>query len=230
MIVNLTNILFILIIFQLLFISFYLFTHQTGKKISNRLLGFFFLLIGLNLLDVFFLGTGVYFSYHNIAGFGSCFPLLFGPLLYFYTQSIVYKSFSLTAKSLRHFFAFLIFFSGTELYYLIQSTNEKESILRNILKHHFPVAVSFVSVLIFIQFLLYAIYSMRLVSLYKNATNQHFSDSRHTNVSWLYSTIIFFTFIMFFTTLNGLLTLTSFIKYYLFAFNVVILAVFIFVI
>ncbi|MDB4901446.1 MAG: helix-turn-helix transcriptional regulator [Mucilaginibacter sp.] len=230
MIINLTNILFILIIFQLLFISFYLFTHQTEKKISNRLLGFFFLLIGLNLLDVFFLVTGVYFSYHNIAGFGSCLPLLFGPLLYFYTQSIVYKNFSLTVKGLKHFAVFVIFFSGTEFYYLFQTPDEQKSILRSVLEHHFPVAVSFASALIFIQFLLYAICSLRLVFFYKSTTNQLFSNSRHTNVSWLYSTIIFFTFIMFITTLNGLLTLTSFIKYYLFAFNVVILAVFIFVI
>ncbi|HEY2582067.1 MAG TPA: AraC family transcriptional regulator [Mucilaginibacter sp.] len=228
--ISLTNILSILIIFQLLFLSFYLFTEQTGKKIGNRLLGIFFLSISLNLLDVFLLVNGVYFSHPNLAGFGSCLPLLFGPLLYFYTQSVVYKSFSLTIKSLKHFLVFLIFFSGTELYYLFQPVEAKESILKSLLEHRFPISISFVSVLIFIQFLFYAISSLRLVSAYKNVANQLFSDSRRTNVSWLYSTIIFFILIMFTTTVNGLLTQTAFSKYYLFAFNLIILAVFIFVI
>jgi AraC-like DNA-binding protein len=228
--ISLTNILFILIIFQLLFLSFYLFTQQSGTKVGNRLLGIFFLSIGLNLLDVFLLVSGVYFSHPNLAGFGTCLPLLFGPLLYFYTQSVVYKNFSLTIKSLKHFSAFLIFFSATELYYLFQPFEVKESILRHILEHHFPISISLVSVFIFIQFLFYAISSLRLASAYKNAANQLFSDSRRTNVSWLYSTIIFFILIMFVTTLNGLLTQTAFSKYYLFAFNIIILAVFIFVI
>jgi len=228
--ISLTDVLFILVIFQLLFLSFYLLTHQTGKKISNRLLGFFFLSICINLSDVFLLVTGFYSSYPNLAGFGSCLPLLFGPLLYFYTEHIVYKNFSLTIKSLVHFLPFVVFFSGTELYYFFQPFEVKERLLNDLLEHHFPVAVSFVSALIFIQFLFYAISSMRLVSFYKNTANQLFSDYRHTNVSWLYSTIIFFIVVMFIATLNGLLTSTSFIKYYLFAFNIVMLAVFFFVI
>jgi AraC-like DNA-binding protein len=206
-----------------------LFSRQKGKKISNRLLGFFFLLIGLNLLDVFFLATGVYFSHYNLAGFGACLPLLFGPMLFYYTQSVVYKSFSITLKNVWHLFAFVVLFCVTEAYYLFQPVDVKVHVLKSILEHHFPFAISIVSVLVFIQFLLYATYSLRLVSSYKNATNQLFSNARQTNVSWLYSTIIFFIVIMFITALNSLLTQTSFSTYYLFAFNVIILAVFIFV-
>lgn len=227
--ISLSGILFILIIFQLLFLSFFLFTQQKGKKISNRLLGYFFLSICLNLLDVFILNTGFYFSHPGLAGFGSCLPLLFGPLLYFYTQSIIYKNYSIALKNLIHFLPFLIVFSGTEFYYLIQPRDIQERILNSLHEHHLPLIISIVSTLIFIQFLFYAIASIRLVALYKNATSQIFSDPRRTDVSWLYSTLIFFIIAMIITILNSLLAQTSFAKYYLLTFNLVILALLVFV-
>ncbi|HZZ75246.1 MAG TPA: hypothetical protein VFE04_04930, partial [Puia sp.] len=56
----LQEILFVLIIFQLLFLTFFLFTNEKGNRISNILLGSFFLSIALNLLDVLLLLTGAY--------------------------------------------------------------------------------------------------------------------------------------------------------------------------
>jgi AraC-like DNA-binding protein len=227
---GLTSILFVLVIFQLLFLSLFLFTQQSEKRLSNYLLGFFFLIISINLLDVFLLKTGVYFSHPNFAGLGSCLPLLFGPLLYFYTQSVLYKNFAITQKSLMHFLTFVVFFAATEIYYLNQPYDVQERILRNLLEHHLPPAVSFVSTLLFLQFLLYAIFSLRLVSQYKKATGQVFSNPRYSNVSWLYSTILFFILIIIISILNGLLAQTAFAKYYLVAFNIIILALLIFVI
>jgi AraC-like DNA-binding protein len=227
--ISLTDILFILIIFQLLFLSFFLFTQQKGGKLSNRLLGFFFLFICLNLLDVFILYTGFYFAHPDLAGFGSCLPLLFGPLLYVYTQSILYKNYKISKKNLLHFLPFLVVFSGTELYYLIQPNDVKEGILKSLHTHHFPLAVSIVSAMIFIQFLFYAGASLRSVLQYKKATIQLFSDPKHINVSWLYSTVIFFISIIVITILNSLLAQTSFVKYYLLTFNIVTLALLLFV-
>jgi len=227
---NLTNVLFILIIFQLLFLSFFLFTQQKEKQAGNNLLGLFFLAICLNLLDVFLLNTGIYFTHPNFAGLGSCLPLLFGPLLYFYTRAVIYKNVSLNLKSLLHYLPFLIFFSATEFYYLSQSRDVKESFLHGLSGHQVPVVVSVATGFIFIQFLYYAISSLRLVSLYKKTANQLFSNPKQTDVSWLYSTIIFFTLIMVVTTLNGLLAQTPFAKYFLLAFNLVILAVLVFVV
>src|ERR1700681_432521 len=104
--ISLTNILFVLIIFQLLFLSLFLFTREKGKRTSNILLGCFFLSISLNLLDVFLLMTGAYSSKPYLAGWGSCLPLLFGPFIYFYTLSVLNKNFSITFKSWRHFLPF----------------------------------------------------------------------------------------------------------------------------
>src|SRR5215467_1767141 len=113
---NITSILFILIIFQLLFLSSFLFTQERGKRISNILLGCFFLAIALNLLDVFLMMAGVYTAYPYLAGWGSCLPLLFGPLLYFYTKSVLNKDFVFLPASWFHFLPFAALFLATELY------------------------------------------------------------------------------------------------------------------
>jgi len=158
--INFTNILFILIIFQLLFLGFFLFTQKKGKQLSNLLLGAFFLSICLNLLDVFLLISGVYFSYPAFVGWGSCMPLLFGPLLCLYTQSVVYKHFSFTLKKYAHFIPFTIFFFATEFYYLSLPGSARSGLLNSISSHHFTWPFAVGSFIIFIQFLVYIIYSL----------------------------------------------------------------------
>jgi AraC-like DNA-binding protein len=229
-IMSLGNVLFVLIVFQLLFLSVYLFSQQKGKRISNRLLGFFFLAICLNLLDVFLLQTGVYFAHPGLAGLGSCLPLLFGPLLYFYTRSIIYKDFSVSIKNLIHFLPFLIVFCCTEIYYQSQPFVVQERILISLSEHRVPAIISDISTLIFLQFLCYAIAALRFVSLYKKMAGQHFSNPKYTDVSWLYSTIVFFILIIIISALNGVLAQTAFSKYYLFAFNLVVALLLLFVI
>ena len=228
--VSFQNILFILIVFQLLFLSLFLFTQEKGKRISNILLGSFFLSIGLNLLDVFLLMTGAYSANPWLAGWGSCLPLLFGPLIYFYTQSVLNKDFAIRTKSWNHFLPFIIFFLANEIYFITRPAAFQEKLLSNILQHHIPGSVSIVSTLIFIQFLGYIFASFRSVSVYKKAVSQHFSSNQKTDVSWLSSMILFFLVIIIITILNGLFAQTSLASYYLLVFNIIILATLVFVI
>ncbi|HXB31454.1 MAG TPA: helix-turn-helix domain-containing protein [Puia sp.] len=225
-----TDILFILIIFQLLFLSLFLLTRKNGKPVSNILLGSFFLAICINLLDVFLLQQGFYSSNPQFAGLGSCLPLLFGPLIYFYTKSVVYKNFSPSSKNIYHFLPFLILFAGTEYYFLGISHSEQENILAGFQSHHFPFLISIISTLIFLQFLFYTLASLSLVSAYKKASGQYFSDSRNMNVSWLYNTFIFFIAIIIISALNGIIAQTHWVKYYLTVFNIIVLFMLLYVI
>jgi len=227
--ISLTNILFVLMIFQLLFLSLFLFTQENAKRISNILLGLFFLSIALNLLDFFLFNLGAYATTPWLAGWGSCLPLLFGPFIYLYTQSVLYKDFSPGKKFLRHFLLFIIFFAGTELYYLVQPGVVQAQIMADILAHHIPVSVSIVSTLIFIQFLLYIFASLRLVAAYKKEAHQHVSNRSQYSVSWLSSTILFFLLIILLTIVNGLLAQTVLAPYYLIGFNGITLTMLLFV-
>lgn len=77
-----TALLLSVVTFQALFISFFLLTTQTEKRLSHRLLGSFFLARSLNLIDSFMLLSGFYFSHLAWALWGYGIPLLFGHTLY----------------------------------------------------------------------------------------------------------------------------------------------------
>src|SRR5450631_3055085 len=117
--------------------------------------------------------TGAYFSNPWFAGWGSNLPLLVGPIIYFYTQSLLNKDFVFNSKSWKHFLPFNILFIATEIYFLIQPREIQEKILSNVLRHHIPSSVFVVSTLIFFQFLFYIIASFRLVSSYKNIASKY---------------------------------------------------------
>jgi AraC-like DNA-binding protein len=226
---GLTNILFVLIIFQLLFLSLFLFTQDKGKQVSNILLGLFFFFISLNLLDYLLFITGAYAAHPWLAGWGTCFPLLFGPLVYLYAQSVLHKDFLLKTKHLIHFLPFFIFFAGTEIWYLSQSRQVQEQILANLNNHHVPFLVSLVSTVIFVQFLFYVIAALRLTYDYKKEALQHVSSESQYSVSWLTFMIYFFLLIIGLTIVNGLLGQTSWAPYYLIGFNGIMLILLIFI-
>jgi AraC-like DNA-binding protein len=222
-----SGILFSLLIFQLLFLSFFLFTQEKGRRISHVLLGLFFLLMALNLLDVFLLMTGVYFSHPALAGWGSCLPLLFGPLLFFYTRSVLYKEFAIDWRKGVHLLAFGIVFCYAEGIYLSSSRQEQENFLHEVAAQRFPRILSVASLLIFLQFLVYIVVSLRLVLRYKKAAGQQFSDQRRTDLSWLYSTLLFFAGVIVFAALRDCLVRSPGI--YLGLFNALVLCMLIFV-
>jgi hypothetical protein len=67
---SLADILFVIVIFQLLFTSLFLFTHRKcggRRSSSNGLLGTFFLVIGLDLADNLLLIKGVYLAHPEFA-------------------------------------------------------------------------------------------------------------------------------------------------------------------
>lgn len=224
-----SDIFFVVLIFQLLFISLFLFIHKKGKRIGNRLLGFFFLSICLNLVDNFLMLKKVYFSYPALATWGGCLPLLFGPLLYLYSQSVLYKDFSLSGRKWLHFVPFVLCFLISETGWLFSSRTFKITLLNDLMDRKIPTYLYWSTGIIFIQFFLYVIFCFRLIGRFRKLAWDQFSDQLRTNISWLSSTIIFFTFCMILAALNGFLALTPLAGYYYFVFFLIILLLFVFI-
>jgi len=227
--ISLSHILYVLIIFQLFFLSLFLLTQVKGKRISNIMLGLFFLVIALNLLDFFLFQTGNYSANIWLTGWGSCLPLLFGPLIYLYTQSVLDKDFLFNREQWKHFIPFFIICAGTEIYFHTQSPIDQRRIMDSLLRHQVPGAVAVISNLIFIQFLIYIMASFRLISRFRKNAKQFFSNQEQHNMQWLSSMILFFLLIVVMIILNGLLTQTVLASYYLIVFNMIVFAMLIFV-
>jgi AraC-like DNA-binding protein len=224
-----SDIFFVLVIFQLIFLSVFLFSLDKGPRVSNALLGVFFLSMGLNLLDNFLLGKGVYFS-HPATGLWSVWMLLLlGPLLYLYTQSVLYRSFCLSARKWLHFLPFGLLTLGTEGVYLLHSEQAQRTIQRDILDHHLPDYFYWGSLVIFVQFFAYVIACFRIIRRYTRLAENQFSAQQRTNLNWLTSTIVFVTLVMLAAMFIGLVGLTPWARYFYLFFTVLVIALFIFI-
>ncbi|MGZ3767313.1 MAG: helix-turn-helix domain-containing protein, partial [Mucilaginibacter sp.] len=117
----------------------------------------------------------------------------------------------------------------SELFYITQPRPVQIALLQRLAVHRVPEQFVFSSTLIFLQFMCYMVLALRLIVSYKKEANQHFSSPRRTDVSWLYSTVIFFMVVIVSSGANGWLTQTPLTQYYLLFFNIMILALLIFV-
>src|SRR4051794_35744046 len=173
-----SDILFVLVLFLLFFISIFLFTSDRGKHISNILIGGFFLAICLNLADSFLLLKRVYFQCPAFAGWGSNLLLVCGPLIFLYTQSVLFKDFRFIKRKFFHFLPFLFLLLFTEIGYLTVSDERKLIILNGIIERKIPSYVYFASAIIYLHFFVYLLVSLRLINQYELVASNQFSESK----------------------------------------------------
>lgn len=207
---KLHEILLILVIFQLVFISVFLFCKTRGRGISNRLLGYFFLAIALSLADNFLLSTGIYYQYPAFAIWSGPVPLLYGPLLYLYTQSLLYKKFKLSIYKILHFLPFVIIFAMLATGYAIQFHQKKEAILHAVNGHQIPPYLYGIALLIAAHFFYYSVKALRVLNFYNAEALNKFSNSRQLNLKWLKNSIWFMMALFVIAIFNNLFQLTSF--------------------
>jgi AraC-like DNA-binding protein len=226
---SLSDILFIIVIFQLLFMAFFLFTHKKAGRISNSLLGALFLAICLNLADNFLLIKRFYFSYPSLALWSVWMLLLFGPLLYLYTKSVLFRDYSLSARRWLHFFPFITLTLVTEIGWQLEPRPAKLSILDHIYIRHIPAYQYWDTGFIFLHFFVYIAFSLRLIRKFRQRLGDRFSDLQRLNISWLSSTLLFFTIAMIVAALNGFMELTPLANYFYFVFTIILLILFVYI-
>jgi AraC-like DNA-binding protein len=206
---NISDILFLMVLFLLLFISVFLFTSNRGKHISNILIGCFFLSLCLNLIDGFLLLKQFYFQYPAFALWGSVLLLLCGPFIFLYTQSVIYKDFHFTSKKISHFIPFIILFLLSEGSYLAAGHDKQIAILKSIIERKIPLSVNLGSLIIYIHFFYYLIVSLRLEKRYETVAANLYSDAQKVTLNWLRTSILFFLLLMLVSAVNTYLSFQS---------------------
>jgi AraC-like DNA-binding protein len=225
-----SDILFSLVLFLLLFISVFLFTSNKGKHITNILIGSFFLAIFLNLADGFLLLKQVYFQYPAAGVWGSNLFLLCGPLIFLYTQSIIYKDFKLSRNKFIHFLPFGMLFFVSEVGYLALSNQKQIQFLQSIIQQRIPLVFYLISGIIYIHFLAYLILALRSVNRYETAAANHFSEAKKVTLDWLKSVIYFFLVLMGVSAFNSYLSFRSQKHAFLFVLSVTIFLLLLFIV
>jgi AraC-like DNA-binding protein len=171
-------------LFQLLFVTIFLLSSTKGKKISNRLLGFFFLLLSINIADIVFwlFGIGDQFATFMLITDVNLFAL--GPLIFLYTKSVIYKDFKLDWKNGRHFgiwLFLLVLFSLSVLSNLDQS----EVVQNNIQTYNLPSYFQLIVLFLYIHLVVYGLLSFRELSVYRQIIKNQFAAINKINLNWL---------------------------------------------
>ena len=225
-----SDILFTLALFLLLFISVFLFTSDKGKRISNILIGGFFLTLFLNLTDSFLLLRQVYFQYPQWAGWGSNLLLLCGPLIFFYTQSVIYKDFHFTKTKLLHFLPFLVLFFVAEISYLAAGHQMQIKILNSIIERKVPTVIYLAGSGIYIHFFIYLFIALRSINRYEFAASNQYSEAQKVTLGWLKTIIYFFLALMLISAVNSYLSFQSRGQAYFFLLSLTIFLLLLFII
>ena len=198
MALSLYDIPFILISFLFLAFALFLFLNRRGRPLSNYLLGGFFAAVGLNVLDGYLLYRGVYNYIPHFAFWLNAIPALYGPLLFFYTKSVLYRDFRLSWNQFWHGGLFLITMMIFVWTYHLRPVEYKLFFLDNAKSYNgFEIVLG--NIILITQIGLYLFFSFRIIRQYKQALERRFSDLQQTQLSWLQFNLMSYTVVFFLT-------------------------------
>ncbi len=184
-----------LVIFLFLFFGLFLFFFQKGNRLSKNLLGLFFTALGLAVIDVFLLKNGTYFEFPQYAYFLNSLPLVYGPLLWLFTQSVTKKDFKFKWSDLVHFIPYALMLISFIFMYHIQHVDFKREFLRRALEDPGPIAFIF-SLLVFLSIGVYIYFCHISIRQYRNRIKEEVSNVDKINLEWLDFTLLGFIIIL----------------------------------
>lgn len=204
MIVKLGLALLIVVIGQLSFLCFFLFTSKQGKILSNRLLGLFFLLLALNLIDLLLKMNGYDSFYRPFALVDDAFVLLYGPLIYFYTFTIIHKDHKWKGQWAWHFVPFMLLAGYLILVQNLNPVVQQEQLLQDIEQFRLPKGIFLAMALTYLHPFIYLLLSYRLLYRYRQFIRQQFSNISAVDLRWLGFTLNSVLFLMLIAVLHAL--------------------------
>ena len=168
--INISDIIPIIIVFQSFLFAIVLLTDNGPKKASNRYLAFFLILLGIQFYAIVSnnLGLESNFLISSICIYG----FSYGPLLYLYSKSLIYKSYHFQAAHLLHFIpvSLILVFSG--LGYSVCGS---------------------IGFLLYISLLIYIVLAIREILNYRKVIRETQSTIDQTDLVWLQWTMILFS-------------------------------------
>jgi AraC-like DNA-binding protein len=209
MVYTLLNILSSIVIFQLLLLSVFLFSINRGKSRSNRLLAAFFLLLAINLTDGLLVYYGFYEKFPALAHVEDGFVFLIGPVLFFYTKSVVYRKFEWKAADLFHLIPFVAFTVVFQIYYHLQPSDYQHLIQSAIQRQELPPGFYYSILLVYAHLGTYIYFAYREIIYYRQQLQQRFSQLKKRNLDWLIFMIFSVAVMLLITLTYSLLPLAT---------------------
>jgi len=194
MLIRISQIISIITVFQLLLFSVFLFSVKR-KKPSHHILITFLIVNALFILNFLIPNLQQFFniSLIHFRYIGFSFGFLFGPTLFFFTKSLIYKEFKFNNKDAIHLIPFIIYSVIMIFAFHIHSEEVKTEMLKN---HNVmpPIVWNIIIPFFHLLILYYMVASIRLISFYGNELKKVHSSIETINLSWLQ--LILYAFIL----------------------------------
>jgi AraC-like DNA-binding protein len=156
---------------------------KSNKTTADVILSVWLLWIGLHLALFYIAITYNYTEFPYLLGIGVPFPLLHGPLLYFYTAALTNQHRFLKKYWILHFAPLVIGYLLLSPFYLL-SIKEKFQVLEaNVI--NFQIETRIIGTLVNISGILYVIVSLWLLRQHGRLIKERFSYSEKINLVWL---------------------------------------------
>lgn len=200
------DIIFLLGAIQAFFFGVLLLDKGTNR-LPPRLLLLFFSIIGFVLIEHYLFQRRVIFEYPHLMGLTYTFPIILGPILFFYTKSLInenipisFRNYSLHSIPFLFITTFLIydfyFLSPQEkLIYYEKETQGETSGFIYIAEFFINFSIPF-----------YSIVSLLLLQNHLKQIKQSYSNTKNIDLHWLKIVLICMVFVSFVSVLMGLLS------------------------
>ena len=198
---NIFSLLILLGIFQGFFLSYFFLSRNNRKIQSNVFAGLFILVLSLNISEVFLNYTGFILKIIWINDFSEPLNFLIGPFFYLYARTASHHKFR--RKDLWHFIPFVIYLIYFQLYFLQPWPGKYNSFVWSYhpelefinYNHPFssdPLRIrNFINEITFIQLIIYALVTLKIVIGEFKASNLGFWKNGGTRLNHLKWLIIF---------------------------------------
>ena len=180
------NTIFLLGAIHGLFLSVLLASKKVNR-VSNRILGALMLVFTIDLAMAAFLGYGLADEYPHFLGIDYAITLLYGPLLFLYTETLIRGAERLSKKEWLHFIPFALLFIYLIPFYLM-SGPDKLALLTDY--GDLQYARDWIPVFKLIFNLIYIPFALRLIYKFRIRLKENYSTIEKLNLNWLQGFIL----------------------------------------
>lgn len=200
------DIIFLLGAVQAFFFGFL--TIDRGRnRLPPKLLLLFFSIIGFVLIEHYLFHKKIIFEYPHLIGITYTFPIILGPILFFYTKSLVNENNAISFRIfLFHSIPFL--FVSTFLLYDFYFLSPQKKVIYYEIETQGQTSVFFYIAEFFINFSIpcYSIMSLLLLKKNLKKIKQSYSNIKNIDLHWLKVVLICMVLVSFVSVLMGLLS------------------------
>ncbi len=183
--IYLLKILFSLLCFQFLFVSLFLVQNKKGKALSNKLLATVFLMFSIFVIDMYLSVFKIEIKIPQLLFIDDTFMFAYGPLLYLFTQSVVFKDYRLQQKSIVHFIPFIMAVCFVIGIILFVDTQTIAKTVNQVSNHQIPISFHIVELLILLQIFYYLLKSKREINMVIGKVKDLYSTFNQENFKLL---------------------------------------------